>query len=125
MARVLVCDDNTLMLRTIEYRLRTEGFEVVTVMDGHQAEDYLRHRGQQTDLVITDLLMPYMNGLELINLIRNHYHLKIPIIVLTKVNNEAIINQALEMGANEYLTKPFDPDDLSLRAKKLITNRGT
>jgi DNA-binding response OmpR family regulator len=123
MALVLVCDDNDLMLRTIEYRLRTEGNEVLTAPNGHTAEDILRRRGQQINLVITDLLLPYMSGLELINLVRNHYHLKVPIIVLTKINNEAIRQPALEMGADEYLAKPFDPDNLSLEVRKLLTNR--
>jgi CheY-like chemotaxis protein len=123
MARILVCDDNALMIRTIEYRLKSEGYEVITASDGHQAAEYLRNRGRSVDLVIMDLLLPYMSGLELINLIRLHYHLDIPVIVLTKANNDALRQQAIEMGANEFITKPFDPGDLSLIANKLITNR--
>ena len=123
MPRILVCDDNALMIRTIEFCLKSEGYEVITATDGHRADEYLRNRGQSVDLVITDLLLPYMSGLELINLIRLHYYLDMPVIVLTKAFNDALRQQALEMGANEFIAKPVDPRDLSRLVNKLITNR--
>jgi DNA-binding response OmpR family regulator len=67
--------------------------------------------------------MPYMSGLELINLIREQYQLKTPIIVLSKVGNEDTVLQAFELGADDYLTKPFSPNELSIRVKKLLARR--
>ncbi len=120
MANILVCDDEIMMRRTLEYRLKADGHVVVAVSDGIKANDLVAHQGANIHLIITDLMMPYMNGLELINLVRNQYHLKTPIIVLSKVSNEDSVIEALEMGADEYITKPFSPNELSLRIKKLL-----
>jgi len=123
MAKVLVCEDDFMMLRTVEHRIKMDGHEVVTVTDGHKASEVLKTEGGNINLIITDLLMPYMSGLELINLIRVQYQLKTPIIVLSKVGNEDTVLQAFELGADDYLTKPFSPNELSIRIKKLLVRR--
>jgi len=120
MANILISDDEVLMRRTLEHRLRADGHAVVAVSDGIKANDVVAHQGENIQLIITDLMMPFMNGLEFINIVRNQYQLKVPIIVLSKVSNEDSILQALEMGADEYMTKPFSPNELSLRIKKLL-----
>jgi two-component system response regulator VicR len=123
MAKVLVCEDDFMMLRTIEHRIKMDGHEVITVTDGAKAIEVLKVQGASINLIITDLLMPYMSGLELINSIRAQYQLKTPIIVLSKVGNEDTVLQAFELGADDYLTKPFSPNELSIRVKKLVARR--
>jgi len=123
MATILICDDDFMMLRTIEHRLKIEGHEVLLSKDGQEASRLLQAQSGRVNLIITDLLMPFMSGLELINLIRVQYQLPIPIIVLSKVGNEDTILQAFELGADDYLTKPFSPNELSIRVKKQLIRR--
>ncbi len=123
MATILICDDDLMMLRTIEHRLKNEGHEVLLSKDGQEASRILQAQSGRIQLIITDLLMPFMSGLELINLIRVQYQLTLPIIVLSKVGNEDTILQAFELGADDYLTKPFSPNELSIRVKKQLIRR--
>lgn len=123
MARIMICDDDFMMLRTIEHRLKNEGHEVLLAKDGQEASRIIQQQSSTVQLIITDLLMPFMSGLELINLIRVQYQLQIPIIVLSKVGNEDTVLQAFELGADDYLTKPFSPNELSIRVKKQLIRR--
>jgi len=123
MARIMICDDDFMMLRTIEHRLKNEGHEVLLAKDGQEASRIIQQQSSTVQLIITDLLMPFMSGLELINLIRVQYQLQIPIIVLSKVGNEDTVLQAFELGADDYLTKPFSPNELSIRIKKQLIRR--
>jgi len=123
MARILVCDDDFMMLKTIEHRLKGDGHEVIMAKDGQEASQLIAKGVSGYDLIITDMLMPFLSGLELINLVRNQYQGSVPIIVLSKVGNEDTILQAFEMGADDYLTKPFSPNELGIRVRKMLIRR--
>lgn len=121
--KILVCEDDFMMLKTIEHKLKRDGYEVVIAKDGQEAANYLKNPSVSFDLVITDLLMPFMSGLEIINLMRNDLKLNIPLIVLSKVGNEDTVLQAFELGADEYITKPFSPNELSIRIKRVLMKK--
>ncbi|HMZ46076.1 MAG TPA: response regulator, partial [Chitinophagaceae bacterium] len=70
-------------------------------------------------LIITDIMMPYTSGLELVGIVKANLNKKTPIIVLSGMGEENIVLQAFEMGADDFLTKPFKPSELSLRVKRL------
>ncbi|MCK5822193.1 MAG: response regulator transcription factor [Bacteroidales bacterium] len=123
MARVLIVDDDYMMLKTIEHRLKGDGHQVFIAKNGQEGIELLEQGADSYDLVITDMLMPFISGLELINQIRNEYAMDIPVIVLSKVGNEDTILQAFELGADDYLTKPFSPNELSIRVKKSLIRR--
>ncbi len=123
MARFLVCDDDFMMLKTLEHRLKSEGHEIVVAKDGKIASEMVSQSLDSFDLIITDLLMPYVSGLELINLVRVQYQSSLPIIVLSRVGNEDTVLQAFELGADDYITKPFSPNELSIRVKKMLLRR--
>ncbi|MCD6331802.1 MAG: response regulator transcription factor [Bacteroidales bacterium] len=123
MARILVVEDDFMMLKTVEHRMKNEGHEVIQAKDGQEASKLIQQQGATIDLIITDLLMPFMSGLELINLIRVEYQMKTPIIVLSKVGNEDTVLQAFELGADDYLTKPFSPNELFIRVRKQLIKR--
>ena len=123
MARILVVEDDFMMLKTVEHRMKNEGHEVIQAKDGQEASKLIQQQGATIDLIIADLLMPFMSGLELINLIRVEYQMKTPIIVLSKVGNEDTVLQAFELGADDYLTKPFSPNELFIRVRKQLIKR--
>ncbi len=123
MARILVCDDDMMMLKTLEHRLKGEGYEVVAVKDGKEASDLISRALDSFDIIITDMLMPFVSGLEIINLVRVQFQSQIPLLVLSRVGNEDTVLQAFDLGADDYLTKPFSPNELSIRVKKALRRR--
>ena len=119
--KILVCEDDFMMLKTVEHKLIREGYEVELAQDGKIAFNLLKEK--HFDLVVTDLLMPYSTGLEIIDLLRNQLKLNTPIIVLSKVGMEKTVLQAFDMGTDDYIVKPFSPNELSIRIKRLIASR--
>lgn len=118
--KILVAEDEPLMLMAIEAKLKNEGFTVVGACDGQEA---LKAVEKTTfDLIITDILMPYTSGLELISIIKSSGK-KIPIIVLSGLGQEDTVMEAFQLGADDFLTKPFNPTELSVRVKRLLKIR--
>jgi DNA-binding response OmpR family regulator len=114
---ILVCEDNVMTLRTIEFSLKKAGYDVFKAQDGFQG---IRILGEEKiDLVITDINMPYTKGLELIRHINTKMKPKIPVIVVTGITNDETRAHAKELGANGYLTKPFDLDVMVEMVKSL------
>ena len=110
-----------MMIKAIEHKLKSEGYLVDVVTDGNQAKEKIRQGDY--DLIMTDLLMPFVGGLELINTIRNELLLKMPIIVLSRLGNEDTIIEAFKLGADDYITKPFSPNEVSIRVRRLLIRR--
>lgn len=103
---ILVCEDNIMTLRTIEFALKKVGYDVFKAGDGFQGIMILGE--EKIDLVITDINMPYTKGLELIRHINTQMEVRIPVIVISGITNEETRTHAMELGAQGYLTKPFD-----------------
>jgi len=116
--KILVAEDEPLMLMAIETKLTTEGFEVVGTPDGREALKSLETF--DADLIITDILMPYTSGLELIGIVRSNSTRKIPILVLSGFGQEATVMEAFQLGADDFITKPFNPTELAVRVKRLL-----
>lgn len=104
---ILVCEDNVMTLRAIEFSLKKVGYEVFKAEDGFQGIKILD--SEKIDLVVTDINMPYTKGLELIRHINTQMEIDIPVIVITGITNDETRAHAMELGARGYLTKPFDP----------------
>ena len=118
MKKILVCEDNLMMAKAIEHKLRSEEYIVEVAVDGDQASENIDN--SVYDLIMTDLLMPFTGGLQLINKIRNEKQLKVPIIVLSALGDEETIIEAFRLGADDYITKPFSPNELTVRVKRLL-----
>ena len=116
--KILVAEDEPLMLMAIEAKLKNEGFEVIGTQDGRQALKALETT--LPDLIITDILMPYTSGLELISIVKSNQNKKIPIIVLSGLGQEDTVMEAFQLGADDFITKPFNPTELSVRVKRLL-----
>jgi len=117
--RILVVDDEPDVLELVEYNLSGAGFSVITASDG--AEALAKIRTHQPDLVILDVMMPEMDGTELCKLLRRDpATADIPIILLTARAGEIDRVLGFELGADDYVTKPFSPRELVLRVKSLL-----
>lgn len=114
--RILVIDDEALILKTIRFRLQREGYEIITAADGKEGMEFLNT--QKFDLVVTDLLMPVHSGLEIIQKIKKDPEINVPVIVLSAAGLEKNVVEAFQLGADDFVTKPFSPEELSLRIKK-------
>ncbi|MEH6703303.1 response regulator [Galbibacter orientalis] len=117
--KILIIEDNPMIVKSLEFKLTKDGYEIVVAHDGRKALDILKNETFQ--LVITDLMLPFINGTELIEHIKNNIP-ELPIIVLSTSNQEEIIMDAFKMGVNDFITKPFSPNELSLRVKRTIEN---
>ena len=119
--KIFICDDDIMILKTTELKLRRDGYEIMTAIDGKKGQEMLENN--EFDLMIIDLLMPYVNGLELIEFIRKKQNKTNPIIVLSSVGLEETVLRAFELGADDYVVKPFSPNELSIRIKRLLTKK--
>ena len=118
--RVLVVDDDPGVLEVVSYSLRGEGFEVETVSDGATALD--RAMEEPYDLVILDLMLPSMSGTEVCRQLRGERR-HMPILMLTAKDAELDRVLGLELGADDYVTKPFSQAELMSRVRALFRRR--
>jgi len=113
--RVLVVDDDPRIVRFIHANLSARGFDVQTAASGEAALEKIR--AQAPDIMLLDALMPARDGLSVLKELRAYSNL--PVIVLSA--NSAIAAPALQLGANEFIKKPFNPDELVSRIKPLLS----
>ena len=117
--KILVVDDEPEAIELVEFNLKQAGFDVASAADG--AEALKKARALQPSLVVLDLMLPEMDGLEVCKILRREPTTKaIPIIMLTAKAAEIDRVLGLELGADDYLTKPFSPRELVLRVKKVL-----
>lgn len=119
---ILVCEDEEIMLTALEFRLRKYGYTVQRAVDGQEALDYLND--SLPDVVIADIMMPHVTGLELVSHIRDELKSNIPIIVISALELDEVVLEASKLGADDFITKPFRPVELVLRVRKLLQERG-
>ena len=96
--------------KVLEFTLKKMGYDVIVTGNGKDGINILKE--EEVDLVITDINMPYNNGLELIQFLRTKHGKKIPVIIVSKINLKETMKHAAELGADGYITKPFDPQEL-------------
>jgi DNA-binding response OmpR family regulator len=113
--RVLVVDDEERMVRFIRMNLEHDGFQVMEALNGKQAIDKLR---DTPDLVLLDVMMPDIDGFEVLETIREVS--SVPVIMLTARGEEDDRVRGLELGADDYITKPFSPRELVSRVKAVL-----
>src|SRR5271169_7001027 len=119
MKRILIIEDDRDIVELVRYNLASEGFEVSSATDGSSGLAQLRKT--PPDLLLLDLMLPKMPGLEVCKEIRRDTALnRLPILMLTARGEEADRVIGLEMGADDYVTKPFSPRELVARVKALL-----
>ena len=117
--KILICDDDKMTLRLLEFQLNREGFEIIKAVDGREARKILEEN-DDIDLLIADLYMPFIKGMELITFIRNTLKRNTPIIIISMVKVEDAHKHALSLGANAFVTKPIEIEDLMDKIKQLL-----
>src|SRR5687767_1869680 len=117
MTRVLVVEDDPGILRTVSDNLKFEKYDVITAMDGETA--YKLQQTHRPDLIVLDLMLPRMGGLELCRRLRTDGD-QVPILILTARSEEADRVLGLDLGADDYLTKPFSVPELMARIRALL-----
>lgn len=117
--RILIVDDEEDILELVQYNVEREGYQTLCAVTGEQALQIVQT--DKVDLVILDLMLPGINGLEVAKSIkRNPQKADIPIIMLTAKGEETDIITGLELGADDYITKPFSPKILLARIRAVI-----
>jgi PleD family two-component response regulator len=118
-ARILLAEDDPDIVRVLTTHLGREGFEILACADGRQA---LREApGCGASLIISDIEMPELDGLEFLKAIRSHPELRhLPVMMLTAMGDEAVIVRAFELGADDYVLKPFSLRELAARLRRLL-----
>ncbi|MCG8614614.1 MAG: two-component system response regulator CreB [Desulfobacterales bacterium] len=117
---VLIVEDESSIAENIRYALETEGFDTIWVAEGREVEDIVTGGG--ADLVILDIGLPDINGMEICKSLRQHS--EVPIIFLTARADEIDRVVGLEIGADDYMVKPFSPRELSARVKAVLRRYG-
>ncbi len=116
--KILIVDSDQNIAELIKYELKSPDYQFTLASDGQRALNLVQKYSY--DLMITDILLPFYSGLELINTInKSDRETRPKIIVLTKIHNVNTVSRAFQLGINDYITKPFDLDFLSLQVEKL------
>jgi DNA-binding response OmpR family regulator len=119
MTRILVAEDDALTMQLIEFKLKQQGYEVMRATDGELALKIMAV--EKPALLILDGMMPVLDGFEVLRRVRADESLKhIPILMLTARSRDNDVVTGLELGANDYMTKPFSPTELLARVKKIL-----
>jgi two-component system response regulator RegX3 len=119
-ARILIIEDERSLAETVRYNLEREGFDVIGADDGERGLD--RFRAERPSLVILDLMLPRLSGLDVCRIIRQESD--VPVIMLTAKDTEADKVAGLELGADDYVTKPFSMRELVSRVRANLRRAG-
>ena len=120
MKHILIIEDDKLISSLLSFRLKKEGFSISLAEDGQEGINMFD--AVNPDLVITDVLIPYKNGIEVVAHAKNKRP-NCPVIVLSCMGEEEdTVIKAFEMGASDFMPKPFHPNELAFRVKRLIEN---
>ncbi|MGF7230629.1 response regulator transcription factor [Arachidicoccus sp.] len=116
--KILIAEDEPLLLKVVEMRLKKESYDVILAVDGRDALEKIKLHAPE--LVIIDVMMPYFSGLEVVAQVRQELKLNTPFIILSAMGQEDTVVKAFKLGANDYVVKPFSPNELLARIKRLI-----
>ena len=116
--KVLIVEDERLLLKTIAFKLSKDGYDIKTACDGKEAKEIIADF--LPDLVVSDVMMPFVNGLELVKFIKEFKEKEIKVILLTSLGQEDTVMKAFGLGADDFMTKPFSPTELALRITRLL-----
>ncbi|MDY6923147.1 MAG: response regulator [Pseudomonadota bacterium] len=120
MARILIADDDPLLRTLLQHKLAAANHQVVAAEHGGEVLDLVRDHAP--DLIVLDAMMPVMDGFEVLRRLKGERNTQdIPVIMLTALKREQDVVGALQLGAADYLAKPFIPDELVQRIRRVLS----
>ncbi len=120
--KILVCDDERHIVRLIQVNLERQGYQVVTAFDGKEGLEKIR--AEKPNLVVLDVMMPYMDGFEVLKTLRREPETEsLPVIMLTAKAQDKDVFEGYHYGADMYLTKPFNPMELVSFVKRIADSQ--
>lgn len=114
--KLLLAEDDQLLASLLTFRLQKGGYEVKLSADGKQVKEYLAKN--TPDIIVSDIMMPYFSGMELIAYVRKELKSQVPIIIISSAGNEENVLNAFELGANDFISKPVSPSELLVRVAR-------
>jgi len=117
--KIVLAEDNSTLALLLKFRLEKEGYELLIAEDGKKAIELIE--AHNPHLILSDIMMPYISGLEVISHVRNKLKMQIPIIVFSAAGQEEMVLKAFNLGANDFMGKPFSPNELVIRVKRLLS----
>ncbi|MEO9571580.1 MAG: response regulator [Polaribacter sp.] len=114
--KILIVEDSQLSRRMLIQTLKRDDYKITVAIDGSDAMKKMKL--DTPDLVITDIMMPFVSGLELVSWIKENFDDNIKIIILTSLGDEEVVLEAFSLGVDDFITKPFDYDDLCSRIER-------
>lgn len=118
--KILIAEDDTLILKTLQLCLQKDGYDIICTMDGLEAIEKIEEN--KPDLIIVDIMLPYFSGLEILGKVKQAGS-SVPVIVISAMGQQDVVDEAIRLGADEYISKPFNINSLSSHIKRLTSTR--
>lgn len=118
--KILIAEPNSVLSLVLKFKLEKEGYELIMASNGQEALDLIESK--KPDLILTEAMMDYVSGLELISYVRNELKYTTPILVFSTLAQEENVLNAYNLGANEFMSKPLKLEELVIRVKMLLFN---
>ena len=116
--KIVLAEDNSTLSLLLKFKLTKGGYEILVAEDGKKAIELIEEHNPE--LILTDIMMPFVSGLEVISHVRNKLNSQTPIIVFSAAGQEEMVLKAFDLGANDFMSKPFSPNELVIRVKRLL-----
>lgn len=119
--KVLLAEDDKTLSLLLKFRLEKEGYETFMAADGNEAQRLIE--STNPDIILTDIMMPFSSGLELISYVKDNLQRDTPIIVFSAAGQEEMVLKAFNLGATDFMSKPFSPNELIMRIKRILLQK--
>jgi len=116
--QILLAEDNAILALLLKIRIEKEGYTPIIAENGKRAIELIE--SEKPDLILTDIMMPFVSGLEVISHVRNNLKLQIPVVVFSSAGQEEMVLKAFSLGANDFISKPFSPNEFMVRLKRFL-----
>jgi DNA-binding response OmpR family regulator len=116
--KIVLAEDNSVLSLLLKFRLEKDGYHLLIAKNGKEALELIE--SENPDLILTDVMMDYVSGLEVISHVRNQLKSKTPILVFSSSGQEEMVLNAFNLGANDFMGKPLSPNELSIRVRRML-----
>ena len=116
--KIVLAEDNSVLSLLLKFRLEKDGHHLLVAKDGKEAIEFIEN--DNPDLILTDVMMDYFSGLEVISHVRNQLKSNVPILVFSSSGQEEMVLKAFNLGANDFMSKPLSPNELSIRVRRML-----